>query len=189
MHNWLLVSLEAPRLRLLNAVNIQLEHCRELGPKRLRNSVVVEVQHRDLVAVSHNLLELFVDLDAEKHCLDVEAATSGGSARGSVSGGLNSGGDRLTRLRIGVLSEPVDVLVNDSAEDLDEDWGNLAQLHVEKLKDEDELLANRVNNQFVNRSEHLFEWIVSLVLGLGDGRDDRCLIDPHQYTAPVNCLL
>lgn len=60
----LLIDFEAPRLAALDAVDIQLEHGRQLWPEGLRDTIVVEIQDWDLVSVPHYALELFVDLDA-----------------------------------------------------------------------------------------------------------------------------
>ena len=64
MHHWPRVYLEIAGQRLLNAVDVELEHGGKLGPERLGDTVVVEVEYWNLIAVSHYALELFIYLNA-----------------------------------------------------------------------------------------------------------------------------
>ena len=67
-------------------------------------------------------------------------------------------------MRIAVLSEPINVLVDHSAENLNENWRHLAKLHIEEFKDEYELLAYSIHYELVDRPEHLFERIKLVTL-------------------------
>lgn len=71
---WLLVDFEVTRLASLNAVNVKLKHCCQLWPKGLRDTVVVEVQHGDFVAIPHYAFKLFVDLDAKQDSLYIKTS-------------------------------------------------------------------------------------------------------------------
>jgi len=74
MNRGLGVDPEVLGLRFLGRVDVDLEHRGELGPQRHVDSVVVEIEHWDLVSQLHYALELLVQLDAQQHRVDVKTS-------------------------------------------------------------------------------------------------------------------
>ena len=56
-----------------NAIDARLKHLVEFGPESHRNAIMVEVKHRNLVPLVHQIFKLIVQLDAKKNGGDVEA--------------------------------------------------------------------------------------------------------------------
>jgi hypothetical protein len=120
------VNSEITRLRLLNAVNVKLEHSCKFRPESLANSVVIKIEYRDFIPLLHNSSELVVKLNTEQHCEYVKATTgacTSSCCRSSCS--LYSSKSWLACWWMIVLSEPLNILIYNSAEDLDEDRGHL----------------------------------------------------------------
>ena len=141
------VHSEITWLRLLYAIDVQLEHCRKFGPESLANPVVVEIKYWDFIPLLHNPSELVVKLYAEQYCKDVKAPTGAGSRSCCRSGcSLHSSKSGQNCWRVIVLSEPLNILVDNSAEYLDKDRWHLCHRKIKELKHEDKLFANHINN-------------------------------------------
>ena len=96
---------------------------------------MIEVKHWNLVTLLHQLLELIIQLDAQKNGVDIDTTTSAGSCRCSGRGSLLHG---LLETGLGcgraiVLGKPFQVLVDRAGEDLIENRGDLHQLEIEEL--------------------------------------------------------
>ena len=60
MHNWSVKHSKRLRLDLHDALNINFEHASKLRPQSHTNTIMVEVEHWNFVALLHDHLELFV---------------------------------------------------------------------------------------------------------------------------------
>ena len=162
-------------LSSLHAFNVQLKHRSELWPQSHANSIVVEVKHRYLISLLHQLLELIVQLNAEQDGIDIDSATcTSTSWRCWRCCFLDSlGKTRLRGWRTVVLGEPLEVLVNHSREDLVEDVWHLHHFKIKELKHEHELFANSVHDELVLGPKDLLE--VKLLLFVLANRDHNRL--------------
>ena len=129
-------------------------------------------------------------LNTQKDSVNVNTTTCAGSRRRGLRRSFLHGlfETRLGRGRAVVLSQPLEIIIDHTREDLIENRRHFHQLEIKELQYKYELFADCVNNKLVLRPEHLFK--VKLILfSLRDGHHYRLAIDALKNRSTIFHIL